>query len=206
LEQESLVTISEACRVLGVSEAALRQWTDEGKVKAFITPGGHRRYSIRELKRLMGSHQKMLGVKDLAGKLEGSAQVHRDVAMGFLQGTGWYDGLSAESQGQLASLSRQLMKLIVSYVAQPARREETLGQARAAGAGFGELLANLRLPLTDSVQAFILHRGPVQSVAVQMMRKRANTERIAEAIPMVDRVMDEALISLIGAHERHRKG
>ena len=33
---ESLVTISEAAKILGVSEVALRHWTDEGRVKAFV--------------------------------------------------------------------------------------------------------------------------------------------------------------------------
>jgi hypothetical protein len=34
LEEEAFLNISEASRILGVSEAALRQWTDEGKIKA----------------------------------------------------------------------------------------------------------------------------------------------------------------------------
>ena len=53
--RKGLLTIGEACQVLGVSEVTLRQWTDEGKVKAFITPGGHRRYPEAELKQLLGS-------------------------------------------------------------------------------------------------------------------------------------------------------
>ena len=56
MAQEPLLSISEASQLLGVSEGALRQWTDEGKIKAFITPGGHRRYARAELKKLMGSH------------------------------------------------------------------------------------------------------------------------------------------------------
>ncbi len=50
--QETLLNISEASRILGVSEAALRQWTGEGKIKAFVTPSGHRRYSQADLKKL----------------------------------------------------------------------------------------------------------------------------------------------------------
>ena len=49
MTQEPLLSISEASQLLGFSEAALRQWTDEGKIKAFITPGGHRRYVRAEL-------------------------------------------------------------------------------------------------------------------------------------------------------------
>ena len=80
MAQEPLLSISEASHLLGVSEAALRQWTDERKIKAFITPGGHRRYARAELKKFIGSHQKILGVKDLVIELEETAQQHGEIA------------------------------------------------------------------------------------------------------------------------------
>ena len=55
MTEQSLVTLGEAASILGVSGVALRQWTDEGMIKAFITPGGHRRYSTGELKKFMSS-------------------------------------------------------------------------------------------------------------------------------------------------------
>ncbi len=48
MSQRSLLSISEASRMLGIREATLRQWTDAGKIRAFVTPGGHRRYSKNE--------------------------------------------------------------------------------------------------------------------------------------------------------------
>jgi excisionase family DNA binding protein len=43
------LTVSEASRFLGVSEPTLRKWTDAGRVAAFRTPGGHRRYRLENL-------------------------------------------------------------------------------------------------------------------------------------------------------------
>ena len=68
LKPKPLVGISEASQLLGVSEATLRQWTDEGSIKAFVTPGGHRRYSKEELKEFLSSHENLLGVKELVGQ------------------------------------------------------------------------------------------------------------------------------------------
>ena len=51
--RQPLVSIGEASQMLGVSEVTLRQWTDDRKVKSFITPGGHRRYSVDALERLI---------------------------------------------------------------------------------------------------------------------------------------------------------
>jgi len=205
LDQESLVSISEASHILGVSEAALRQWTDEGKIKAFITPGGHRRYSKADLKKFMGSHQRALGIKDLVVELEDTVQAHREISRTSLNTTLWYKQLSAESQEHFADLSRRFLNLIIRYVAEPSKREETIKLARDTGHSFGETLAKLGLPLTDSVEAFILHRDPIMNATTHLMRKReAVTGRVVDAIPLIAHVMDEALVSLVAAHQQYQ--
>jgi len=205
LPEEPLISISEASQLLGVSEAALRQWTDEGKIKAFITPGGHRRYSRAELKKLMGSHPRMLGIKDLVTKLEETAQQHREIARASLKNTLWYNKLNVEAQEHLAELGRRLLNLIIKYVTEPARREETVQLIRDIGHEHGEMLAKLELPLTDSVETFLLHRSPILNATTHMMRKReVLTGRVVEAISLVAQVLDEALVALVAAHQQHR--
>ena len=205
--EERLISISEASRFLGVSEAALRQWTDEGKIKAFITPGGHRRYSKAELKRFIGPQPKMLGIKDLAIELEESTQQHREIARASLKNTTWYNKLNEESQAHLADLGRRLLNQIIKYITEPAKRKETIQLVRDVGRDHGETLARLGLPLTDSVEAFLLHRDPVINAATHLMRKReAFTGRIVEAIPMAAHVLDEALVALVAAHQQYRNG
>ena len=205
MEQESLVSISEASRALGVSEAALRQWTDEGELKAFITPGGHRRYSVAELKKFMGSQQRVHNIKDLVAELEDTVQVHGEIARGYLNTTSWDSKLSQESQGRLADLGRGLLRLIIRYVTVPSKREETMELARSVGREHGEMLAKLGLPLTDSVEAFILHRGPIMNAATHLVGKREKfSGRVVEAIPLVAHVMDGALVSLVAAHQQYQ--
>ncbi|HEY90919.1 MAG TPA: helix-turn-helix domain-containing protein [Dehalococcoidia bacterium] len=204
MDQQPLVTISEASQILGVSEAALRQWTDEGKIRAFITPGGHRRYAKAELKRFMGSHHRVLGIKDLVIELENTTNLLGEVARTSPSTTVWYNKLSRDSQEDLARLGRSLLNLIVRYVTEPAKREETIKLARDVGRGFGETLAKSGLPLINSVEAFILNRYPIMNAATHLLQKReAFTRRVVEAIPLVAQVMDEALVSLVEAHQQY---
>ncbi len=63
---EKYLSISEAARMPGVSDAALRQWTDEGRTKAFITPGGYRRYSRAELRRFARAQPRSVDIMELA--------------------------------------------------------------------------------------------------------------------------------------------
>jgi predicted site-specific integrase-resolvase len=46
----SLVSISKASKILGVSEITLRRWDETGKLVAVKTEGGHRRYDLSKLK------------------------------------------------------------------------------------------------------------------------------------------------------------
>ncbi|HEY2327522.1 MAG TPA: response regulator [Gaiellaceae bacterium] len=43
------MTLGQAARFLGVAQSTIRKWSDQGRVPAFYTPGGHRRYRQRDL-------------------------------------------------------------------------------------------------------------------------------------------------------------
>jgi len=204
MSEQPLVSVREASRMLGVSEATLRQWTDEGSVKAFITPGGHRRYSTSDLRRFMSPRRKVLGAKDLAAELQETAQAHREIGRELLKDTSWYGRVDMESQEKLARLGRHLLQLIIQYVTEPSKRKEVISVASEVGQEFGNTLARLGLPLTDSVQAFLLHRDPIVEATAQLMKRRfAYSGRVVEAVAGLDRVLDAALISLVFAHQ-HR--
>src|SRR3954453_5083510 len=43
------LTLGQAAKFLGVAQSTIRKWSDVGRVPAFYTPGGHRRYRRRDL-------------------------------------------------------------------------------------------------------------------------------------------------------------
>src|SRR5437763_15736221 len=50
---KKLYPLRDACRVLGVSYPALKQWIYKGKIKTVKTPGGHHRIPENEIDRLL---------------------------------------------------------------------------------------------------------------------------------------------------------
>src|SRR5436189_3973024 len=42
-------TLGQAARYLGVAQSTIRKWSDSGRVRAFKTPGRHRRYRRDDL-------------------------------------------------------------------------------------------------------------------------------------------------------------
>jgi len=43
------LTLGQAAKYLGVAQSTIRKWSDQGRLAAFYTPGGHRRYRQRDL-------------------------------------------------------------------------------------------------------------------------------------------------------------
>jgi len=43
------LTLGQAAKYLGVAQSTIRKWSDQGRVPAFYTPGGHRRYRRADL-------------------------------------------------------------------------------------------------------------------------------------------------------------
>src|ERR671929_67752 len=47
------LTLGQAARFLGVAQSTIRKWSDQGRVPAFYTPGGHRRYRRIDLEHFL---------------------------------------------------------------------------------------------------------------------------------------------------------
>ena len=43
------LTLGQAAKYIGVAQSTIRKWSDQGRVPAFYTPGGHRRYRRSDL-------------------------------------------------------------------------------------------------------------------------------------------------------------
>ncbi|MBD0347646.1 MAG: response regulator [Thermoleophilia bacterium] len=43
------LTLGQAAKYLGVAQSTIRKWSDQGRLHAFYTPGGHRRYRRGDL-------------------------------------------------------------------------------------------------------------------------------------------------------------
>ena len=53
--RKHFMNVGQAAEYLGVSAASLRNWSDQGKVPVYRTPGGQRRYRVADLDRFIES-------------------------------------------------------------------------------------------------------------------------------------------------------
>ena len=50
---KKLVSIGKISKLFGVSGETIRRWSELGKIKCVKTLGGHRRYDLEEVKKLL---------------------------------------------------------------------------------------------------------------------------------------------------------
>lgn len=67
---DKFFSISDAARYLGVFSLTLRNWEKKGFIKAFRTPGGHRRFKKTDLDKIIGSGARKDRLKENIAGLE----------------------------------------------------------------------------------------------------------------------------------------
>ena len=66
--QPDWLTLGQAAKYLGVAQSTMRKWSDLGRVSAFYTPGGHRRYRRSDLDQFLDRSGRA-GTSAVAGPL-----------------------------------------------------------------------------------------------------------------------------------------
>jgi len=160
-------TLGEASRLLGVHPATIRQWSDEGKLSAFRTPGGHRRFARADIERL-------LQMTPVRGHGLASYVVHTAVERTrkglpeALAHAPWAQHLADDERGHWRAAGRQLLGL----VAQLATRAELSGEQQESalqfGRDYGRMMARTEHSLPDAVLAFLFFRDFLLETVLQL--------------------------------------
>ena len=199
------LTLGKACRVLGVDESTLRRWADNGHVRAFRTPGGHRRFVETDIQELVsgrsrdGESYRELG--DMA-VTRIRRQLHRRPA----QEAPWYATVDEEMRTRLRPLGRQLASLAADYLGRRTRRTILLETARDLGKDYGHELAATKLPLAQAVEAFIFFRRSLDDSTKQATQRHGlSAGEALGACEQVNAIADQVLIGLTEAYEPRPK-
>jgi excisionase family DNA binding protein len=112
------LTLGQAAKYLGVAQSTIRKWSDGGRLPAFYTPGGHRRFRRGDLDRFLGSSRaapsgssRVLIVDDDDGL--------RAFLRAALEGDGCIVREAASAEEGLAALDEELPDLILLDVEMP---------------------------------------------------------------------------------------
>jgi excisionase family DNA binding protein len=194
------LSIGHACKLLGVNAATLRQWTASGKLQAYRTPGGHRRFSAAEIAGL--SQQAAASLTAIAEEVVAELRRrYRDLAQSPVAHEGWLATIDPTARQHYHALGDELLGLLAEYLrGASTRRPRALERARGIGLEYGELALQAGVSTTQAVEAYLLFRRPL----LEVLSRRLSTQRGAIAhlgriMRDAERIMDEVLVGIMKA-------
>lgn len=200
------VSLSEASRVLGVSAATLRRWSDAGRLRVFTTPGGHRRFSRTALEQLLPadrSRRPSIG----GGGLTPSriARTYRRASRDAAPELPWVLTLTDEQRLLFRERGHVLAASLLQYLdaTQPATAGHHLKEASGSAAEYGTIAARLGLSLSQTVEGFLRFRAPFHhELAVAARRRGFDTAETTDLLETAERAMDRLLVATMTGHTR----
>jgi len=161
-ESREWLTLGNASKQLGVSPATLRQWADKGKVRSFRTPGGHRRFSISEMRSMVAVHPPAhpdRQVELLIHSALGRARL--EIASGRLDRETWHRHLPPGAKEKHRQLGQRLMSLLLQSLRTEKSETNLMNQARGLGKEYARVGIEHGTALADTLRAFLFFRDYV---------------------------------------------
>ena len=182
--------LGDACRLLDVSQATLRQWADCGHLRVYRTPGGHRRFLQDDVETLINGD--FLGPEP--GREAGLEQsvlrrIRRRLHHQSMDRQAWYQRVEAENRVRLRLFGRRLLSLLAQQGPVRPRRRQVLTEAYLLGREYAAEMAGRSAPLKETVEAFFFFRTMVLDLA-----EPRSWNRILE-------LADQALMGVIESYQ-----
>jgi excisionase family DNA binding protein len=202
-------SLKAASEFLGVHYTTLRTWCDQGQIAAFRTPGGHRRFSIVELRRF---------IEERANRREQEApastalidvalvQIRHEIQKLAAEDSGWNYRLTQDAEDVRRQRGRQLFALAISYLVKPGQRARLLEEAKHLGQEYGIEAAQGGVPLAHIGRAVQFFRRQL----AQAMNNRNPESRGHEAVStaedmqlqsVFEQFFDEVLFSVLQGYQ-----
>ncbi len=201
------LTLGQASRMLGVHPTTLRGWVDAGLLRAFLTPGGHRRFKESELREFLIRRGSAPVGDRMANAEQTIEQVRAQLHHIGLGRQPWYQRLSDRDRNHHRATGARLLGLLLRYVGQQGDPDESLAQARLVAREYGNSFAGSNASVSELAQAFLLFRRMiVHAACTPDSRVAMRDDEGMHFMTRIDEFMDELLIATLDAFEQATMG
>jgi excisionase family DNA binding protein len=203
-DPEVWLGVQEASDMLGVSPATLRRWSAAGKVRAFTTPGGHRRYAESTIRQLLGRAAAPGAYVDgLGDSMDRVAWLIRQHVAPVCAGLSWLPAVSEEAREVLAYAGRALVEGLLGYVnGRTAHASESaIRPAVEAASLHGRIAAQHDGDLGETLEAFHRVRGHlVDDLADLACSVGLDTPQATRLLVRANEGVDRLIVALVEAY------
>jgi excisionase family DNA binding protein len=198
------ISLSEASRVLGVSPATLRRWSDAGRLRVFTTPGGHRRFSRTALERMLPAdrlRRPSIGAGGLTA--DRMTRTYRRASRDVAPELPWVVTMTDEQRHFFRERGQVISDSLLGFLdaPDPAAGQRHLQAAESAAEGQGKASANLGWSLSQTVEAFLRFRQPFHhELALTARRRGFDPAEITDLLEAAERAMDRLMLATMRGH------
>jgi excisionase family DNA binding protein len=197
------LTLKDASAFLGVHFTTLRKWADEGEIRVFRTPGGHRRFSVADLRRFLEERVGHSSPPDADSVLdEAVGRVRAEIQRMPHDVGGWITSADESARDLSRQRGRRLFSLAISYVIKPAQRERLLDEGRQLGLAYGRAAANSRMALTETGRAVQFFRSQLNQVLRSHETSSVLDADDVRVQQIVNHFLDEVLYAVLNGYEQ----
>jgi excisionase family DNA binding protein len=161
-EKSQWLSLRDACRLLDVSNTTLRQWADNGYLRVYRTPGGHRRF-LRDDVDSFANAPERAQEQGRGDAIEGSAlrKIRRSLSRNDVLQQPWYQSVEEEGKVRMRLFGRRLLSLLLQEAGPRRLRQELLEEAGLLGREYGTEMSERGVTLKDTIEAFVFFRTMV---------------------------------------------
>jgi excisionase family DNA binding protein len=199
------VSLTEARELLGVSASTIRRWADTGLVRAFVTPGGHRRFSRAGLEALLP--ERPTGRPSLGGLGESPGRMTRGYRRASTDEAAripWVAELDATQRERFRGYGRGIVAALVAALdtTDAARRADRLREAEDACAEYGRVAGREGLGAPMTVDLFLRFRRPfVAELGALARRREFDASATATLMSEANAALDGLLLATLRGWE-----
>jgi len=196
------LSLGPASRIVGVDPDTLRRWADDGRVEAYVTPGGHRRFDRLVLERLAASRRAI--PRPLSSLGASPERVTRAYRRSYTSGAParQIPVGDTDTRDRYRQDGRRLVEaLIANLDADPGDARARLRSEAEATALIDEMarrLAASGTSLTEAVGLFVTARRPFLDELTRLGRRRAlDAAHLTALYDSASSLLDRLLLRLI---------
>ncbi len=144
------MSIHEASAMIGVSPATLRRWSDAGDIKAFTTPGGHRRFSRAAVAGMLPADRRgRPNLGQLGETPERMTRIYRRELHRATQWAPWIEAIDDADRQPLRDHGQRIAAALLAFfdATDPEERGAALATAEDSAAVCGRIAGRIGLPV-----------------------------------------------------------
>jgi excisionase family DNA binding protein len=203
------LSLGPASRLLGVDPDTLRRWADEGRIPAWTTPGGHRRFDRRVLERIADGRRPGAATRPLASLGASPARVQRAYRQHYATTIRTVSAATAprdtRERDRFRREGRRLVDTLIAYldaIDDPVARAKAEAVAQEVVDDHAVRLAQRGASLTESVSLFVAARRPfLAEIAGLGRRQSLDPARLSALYEDASMLLDRLLMRFIVVHQ-----